>query len=202
MATYYNNASGTALRINGDLTVTDDLVVTDTIRSGDGTTTAPAIGEATGLAGLSFGSSGAVTYFLANGAYQARCGPGYFEISQNRALVTTGPRRDEGVLTPAQITSNQTDYAPTGAENYYRLRLSSDASRNIYSFNVNVTDGQEYEFINVGAQNIVLVTDDGTNGTATRRFKFPASATIPADGVATIRYDGTTARWRLKSKNF
>jgi len=176
------------------------------IRLPDGSTTVPTLGDvSSGLAGISFGAAGLVMYFIVNGNYRARVGSTFFEVSQNNTFITTGSIRHEGVISPTQIAANQTDYAPTNGGIVRQWRLSSDASRNIYSLSPSDrTDGTEKELINVGAQNIVLIHDDGATGTAAHRFKFPSAAnvTVPADGCATVRYDGTTARWRLVAKNF
>lgn len=104
------------------------------------------------------------------------------------------------VDTPAQITSNQTDYG-SGSAMYYAdtWRLSSDASRTIHGIN-NVGDAaRTLRLLNVGAQNIVLANQSATEGTATNRIitGTGADATIAPDDAAELEYDRTTGRWRV-----
>ena len=97
--------------------------------------------------------------------------------------------------TPAQITSNQTDYAGFGSTMV--SRVSTDASRNIYS--ATGASGQIQWIWNVGSQNLVFIHDDGATGTAALRFSLKGSANYTlAPGACIGRfYDATTARWRL-----
>lgn len=98
-------------------------------------------------------------------------------------------------LTPAQITSNQNNYAPGVAWLY---RLSTDASRDITGLAISQVDGQFVRFCNVGSNNIVLKHQD-TNSTAANRFLCGGAAdiTLAADEQAEGWYDATTSRWRV-----
>jgi hypothetical protein len=101
-------------------------------------------------------------------------------------------------LTPAQIKSDQNNYAPgTG----WFQRWSSDASRNVTGLAAGV-DGQVVEIWNVGAQNIVLQNQNASS-TAANRFLTSTGAdlTLAADKCAEGRYDATTARWRVRLCN-
>jgi hypothetical protein len=96
---------------------------------------------------------------------------------------------------PAQWTGNQTDYSGFGSTMV--SRISTDASRNIYS-----ATGSSLQFqwiVNTGAQNAVFVHDDGATGTAALRFSLKGSANYTLAPGAWIGryYDATTARWRL-----
>jgi len=98
---------------------------------------------------------------------------------------------------PAQITSNQHNYAPGGDSKY--LRLSTDASRDItgLTFASAQVDGEEHVIINVGSNNIVLKHD--VTSTAANRFlnSTGADITLAANEAADLMYDGTTQRWRV-----
>lgn len=98
--------------------------------------------------------------------------------------------------TPSQITSNQNNYAPTAAS---VQRLSTDASRDITGLSVGQIAGTRVEFWNVGAQNIVLKHED-SNSTAANRFTNSTGAdiTLAAGEEASLKYDGTTSRWRVR----
>lgn len=95
---------------------------------------------------------------------------------------------------PAQITSNQNDYA-IGSGTFFRL--STDASRNITSI-TGGADGKQLIIVNVGSQNIVFTHDDGATGTAANRIlsSTAGNLTVAPNGSITLIYDATTARWR------
>lgn len=98
-----------------------------------------------------------------------------------------------GDITPAQITADQNDYAPTGFSTASTLRLSTDATRTITSL-AGGTDGRLILIENVGGFNIVL-EDASASGTAANRFALGASLTLtPRDGCI-LRYDATDSRW-------
>lgn len=105
-----------------------------------------------------------------------------------------------GDITPSQITSNQNNYSPTGLATATRLRLSTDASRNITGLALGA-DGRVNIIDNVGAQNIVLTNQDAAS-TDINRFLLGSNLTIPADKSVTLVYDSTTLRWRLASSSF
>ena len=99
-----------------------------------------------------------------------------------------------GDLTPAQITTNQNNYAPTSHADAFIFRLSSDASRNITGL-AGGADGRIVAISNVGSFNIVLTNDDALS-TAANRFLMGAAATIlPGLGLLLI-YDPVSSRWR------
>lgn len=101
-----------------------------------------------------------------------------------------------GVISPAQLTANTDDWAPTGIATATVIRFSTDASRNITGL-TGGADGRIIVLHNVGAQNAVL--KDETTSTAANRFALTGDITIPADGVVALQYDGTTTRWRSVS---
>lgn len=96
---------------------------------------------------------------------------------------------------PAQITSNVTDYSGFGSTMV--SRVSTDTSRNIYS--ATGSSAQVQCIINVGSFNLVFIHDDGATGTAALRFSLKGSTNYTlAPGASVFRYyDATTARWRL-----
>lgn len=101
-----------------------------------------------------------------------------------------------GVISPAQLTANTDDYNPTGLATCSTIRLSTDASRNLTGI-VAQQLGTIIILNNVGSQDLVLKHD--VTSTAANRFYCPNSAdfTIKPNGSATIRYDGTSSRWRV-----
>lgn len=102
-----------------------------------------------------------------------------------------------GVISPSQIVSNQNNYNPTNLATSTALRLFTDASRNMTGIVAQPT-GTILTIHNIGSFNLVL-TDEDTNSTAANRFALSESLTIGPDQSTTIRYDGTSSRWRLTS---
>lgn len=106
----------------------------------------------------------------------------------------------DSILSPAQITSDQNDYNPTGFNNGGSpagasiLRLNSDASRNVTGL-VGGVSGRLLIISNVGSNAIVL-KDEDAGSTAANRFAFASDFTLNADQSLTLWYDATSSRWR------
>jgi hypothetical protein len=78
------------------------------------------------------------------------------------------------------------------------LRLDLDAARTINSLDGG-SDGRVLILHNISAFTLSLLHDDGATGTAAMRFSLPNSASLQMSpgASAVLRYDATTARWRL-----
>lgn len=99
-----------------------------------------------------------------------------------------------GVLTPAQITSNQNDYAPTGYTTVAQFRLSTDAARDV----TGLVGGDAARLItlhNVGSFDLTLKDESGSS-TAANRFALGADLCLKPDHAIALRYDATSSRWR------
>lgn len=108
----------------------------------------------------------------------------WYEVGENRHETSS----------PAQITSNQNNYATGTADT---LRLTTDAARNITGFAGGV-DGRTIRVINVGAQDIVLQNQNASSTDINRIITGTgADITVAADDVVQLHYDGTTQRWRV-----
>lgn len=170
----WTSANGLAMVFNDD-TVTPSLVV----------------GGSNGVIGVatvrSPSDQGSITKATAQGVWR---------ITGN--LGTGGGTLCSPPLTPAQITSNQNDYAPGAAARFFRL--STDASRTITGLSVSQEDGRECEVWNAGSFNLVLAHESASS-TAANRFVSQAGSNItlaPGSSVS-LRYDGTASRWRITS---
>lgn len=100
-----------------------------------------------------------------------------------------------GVISPAQITANTNDYAPTGLASATVLRLNTDASRNL----TGLTGGAAGRLVvihNVGSFNLVVKNAD-SGSTAANRFAISADVTLTPDQSLALIYDATSSRWRL-----
>lgn len=103
---------------------------------------------------------------------------------------------------PSALASGSTnDYALSIADNQ---RLDPNASNSTLTGIVACADGTEKTITNVDAGAATVILDEGaTASTDANEFTFVGGdLTIPAGQSATIKYDGTSAKWRLKSKTF
>lgn len=101
--------------------------------------------------------------------------------------------RRSGVITPSQITGNQNNYAPSGITTASRIRVSSDAARNITGLSGGA-EGREIRLTNIGSFTITL-TDADTDSDAANRFLFGADFELLAGKSVNLFYDDTLDRW-------
>lgn len=97
-------------------------------------------------------------------------------------------------LTPAQITSNQDNYNPTGAGAANVLRVSCDAARSITGLGF-PAQNKTIILENVGGYTITLVNN--ATSTAANRFLLGADFELEADKSVILIYDSTSSRWRM-----
>lgn len=113
---------------------------------------------------------------------------------------TLGKRlKFSSVLTPAQVTSNQNDYNPTGLSAAAIVRISSDAARSITGLTTG-SDDPMLILTNIGAFTITLKNEDVAS-TAANRFLFGSDLALAADESVWLTYDNTSLRWRLVSRS-
>lgn len=98
-------------------------------------------------------------------------------------------------VTPSQITSNQNNYNPSAGGVY---RISSDSARDITGWTAAAIDGTTIEVRNVGSFDVTL-KNQSSSSTAANRFICDGGIdlVIGANQGAQLRYDATTARWRV-----
>lgn len=100
-----------------------------------------------------------------------------------------------GTISPAQITSDQNDYNPTGLSSATTVRLTSDAVRAITGLAGGAT-GRIVILHNVGSYGITLPDESGSSAAA-NRFAMTTNFTLMADQSVTLQYDATSQRWRV-----
>lgn len=103
---------------------------------------------------------------------------------------------------PSALASGSTnDYALSIADNQ---RLDPNAANSTLTGIVACADGTEKTITNVDAGAATVTLDEGATASVdANEFTFVGGdLTIPAGQSATIKYDGTSAKWRLKSKTF
>ncbi len=98
-------------------------------------------------------------------------------------------------VTPAQITSNQNNYAlAIGGIN----RLSSDAARNITGFAAG-QNGEVRALRNVGSFTITLQHENASSTAANRITSTTgADVALASGGMTTMYYDGIGSRWVVR----
>jgi len=101
-----------------------------------------------------------------------------------------------GDLTPATITADVNNYAPSGHATVSVFRLTTDASRNITGL-AGGADGRVVVFHNIGGSDLVLL-DENASSTAANRFAMSnTSVILPTDQSSLLQYDSTSSRWRI-----
>lgn len=113
-------------------------------------------------------------------------------------LANAGAEIQSSVLTPAQITADQNNYAPTGFGSARVLRLATDASRTLTGYS-NATNGNRVTFTNIGAQDLVLAHESGSS-TAGNRFLCPGAGNVTLNTMDSVGlwYDTLSSRWRVR----
>lgn len=99
-------------------------------------------------------------------------------------------------ITPAQITANTNDYAPTGLATASTLRLSTDALRDLTGL-TGGSDGRLMIVHNVGSNALVLKNESASSTAANRFALGGADVTLAASQSVTLQYDSTSSRWRM-----
>jgi hypothetical protein len=185
-------AGGSSAGAGGNVTISGGVASagltfggTVTINAGSGPAGAGNINIGTATTdSLTLGTTGVGNVF-ANGPFSTN---GSFSV--NERLIYAA------VNTPAQITVDQNNYTLANAVIF---RLSSNASRNITGF-AGGSNGRTITIINVGLNSIALQNQSASSAVNNRIITGTGLAlTLAADNVATLIYDGTTARWRVVS---
>jgi hypothetical protein len=112
------------------------------------------------------------------------------------APATVGGGGSPSVITPAQITSDQNDYTPTGWADATLVRLSGDNGiRAIRGFGAE-TSGEVKTLKNVGSFPLYLAPEHANSTAANRISHFEEVFLMPGQS-AQIYYDGTLSRWSI-----
>ena len=100
-----------------------------------------------------------------------------------------------GVITPAGITTNANNYAPSGLATCSRVNISSAVPCNLTGL-TGMSDGRELSLCNVGSFTITL-TANSVNSSAGNRFLFSANFALIPNALVLLRGDGTANGWRM-----
>lgn len=124
------------------------------------------------------------------------------EIKINNAAVTYR-KTYSSTITPAQITSDQDNYNPTGWQTATTVRISgNNGFRAITSFrSIGILDGEEKKLINVGSYPL-YVPSEHPDGIDSNRVNGGQDYIIQPLQSVTITYDSVSNRWRFLDYNF
>lgn len=99
-----------------------------------------------------------------------------------------------GLISPALITVDQNNYAPTGYATANTIAIRSDAARTITGLNFGIP-GQVYLIHNYGTFAITLSAENVASAAA-NRFGFEADLVLGPKAACFIQYSTSAGRWR------
>lgn len=181
-ATYYVNFTGI-------LTLTHDA--TKLILPNGGLNITTAAGDSMVATALGSGNWRVVAYQSASGA----------ALSANANI--TASIAFTGVISPTALTSgNNNDWNPTGLSTAETIRVTGDSGGgSVVTGLAGGATGRQVVLHNVGAY-LVVVADNSASSTAANRFQLDRRVELFPDTSLTLRYDGTTSRWRVAGAPF
>lgn len=104
-----------------------------------------------------------------------------------------------GIISPTD-TTKQNDYNPTNLSTAYEIRWNGTASIGITGL-AGGASGREILITNATTDYLLWLENQNTASTAANRFILPEgnpAFLMPSDSI-TLRYDGTSSRWRVMS---
>lgn len=120
-------------------------------------------------------------------------------IDPSTALTSLkGPISLGATISPASLSTQQNDYAPTGLSSASVVNLSAAASVSVTGLADGV-DGRVVALVNAGALAITLVAQSLAS-LAPNRFAASEDVVLGADSAAILRYDGGASRWRYLAR--
>lgn len=193
-AASFTMVAGEAMRIDSPVFGASSLVTTyrslhiNTVNAGSVSTTA------VGLDIENISGASSANYAIRTGTGLISFGD---DVSTSGFVQTTKGLKLGAPLSPAQITSDQNDYEPTGFLTSSVIRINSDAARNITGLG---RDGAAHHkvLINVGSFSITLKHENASS-TANKRFNLKSATdfVLAAGASVILQYDSTSDRWRL-----
>ena len=107
------------------------------------------------------------------------------------------------VITPAQITSDQDNYSPTGFAGSTIVRLSADSGiRAITGFSAtSISDGNDKTIINVGSYPIYFPADH-PDSSSSNRINFDRDFFLFPKQSVKIIYDSTLSKWNILGDDY
>lgn len=100
-----------------------------------------------------------------------------------------------GEISPASLSANQDDYAPTGFSTCSQVRQTSSLAVTITGM-AGGGAGRFFTWHNISSYAHTFAAQSGSS-TAANRFALTADLVVPSGQSRSFWYDATTARWRL-----
>ena len=132
------------------------------------------------------------------------------DTAETMAIRSTGRVRRRGTeqvppINPANLTGNVDAWSGllTASQNNNArgwARITCDAATNLRGIDsTGAYDGDTYDVTNVGSNALTVTNQDANPAAADRIILGAHGGTLAVDETITIRYDGTTQRWRVIS---
>lgn len=110
-----------------------------------------------------------------------------------------------GIISPAQLSAGQNNWAPAGIETAQVIRLDSNANVQLTGLNAGAgqTHGRRLTIIAVGATTGFNLAHENAGSSSANRFLLPdgLTVTVPDGGAVELMYDGTSSRWRVVAQS-
>lgn len=140
-----------------------------------------------------------------DGSWLFYAAPGRYDVQYTKTNFAfgTAPTYDQlsydymSVITPAQITATQNNYAPANGLNVEQWRLATDAARTITGIAATTAvSGQSLTLFNIGANTLTLAEEHAGSTATNRIVTGVGDVTLLANESAMLKYDLTSTRWR------
>lgn len=100
------------------------------------------------------------------------------------------------IISPPALTVSTADYAPTSLATSNTVRVSSTVDLSLTGIAAPATNGKILILENIGTKIITLTVND-VSSVAANRFFFKKAIVLLPDASICLRYDNTTAGWRV-----
>lgn len=123
-------------------------------------------------------------------------------IASDTSLSWAGQTIMGGVISPAALSGDVTDYDPTGLSGASVVRIDPGGAARVINSLAGGVDNRVLTLINLGSTAghvLTLLMDNGATGTAAMRFWNPNGVNFIMAIRATVmlRYDAASSRWRV-----
>lgn len=151
-------------------------------------------GNVAGTAGTLGGAGASVIWDITNQLFYVctTSGDAASAVWTQATGVLSGALLQTGDVTPTALSANTNNWNP-GASAASIIRASSTADYSVTGIKA-ASDGTLYTIINIGSNKITLKRE--TTSTAANRLALPSDVELLPNMAITLRYDGTSSRWR------
>jgi hypothetical protein len=126
---------------------------------------------------------------------------GYDKAGDQFHIVSIPPPQAQGTI-DANLTASVNDWHPTGLATAECIRITASAAWNITGIDAPSADGVQLVLLNVDTADAITLVSESASSAAANRFSFNSNVTLGIKESATVRYDATSARWRLIARGY